>query len=192
VSFEGASAPEAGVDPSHIFVAAEQFRKAQQFLIENSPIEDTGIAAATCAAIALELYLKCLLAEADEDVPAIHDLKELFDRLPEKTRDSISANFNPYLGQAREMLERIAAHYNRKIIPVPSLTYILEVSRKAFVDLRYFHEGVRFGRGWIADGVVRAARKTILDMHREWENSRAVEPRIFKRNPDGSVPEQSF
>ena len=51
------------LDPESVFVIAEQFRSASKWLIHAPGMgyaADVGIPTVSCAAMALELYLKCL------------------------------------------------------------------------------------------------------------------------------------
>jgi hypothetical protein len=67
-----------GSDPADIFVVAEQFWRATQILRGEQPQPSSP--PVVCAAFALELYLKCLIAmRPGATVPNDHNLKRLFD-----------------------------------------------------------------------------------------------------------------
>jgi hypothetical protein len=57
--------------------------------------------------------------------------------------------------------------------------FVLNASRKAFPLTRYIYEqGLRGGEGWLADGIMEAARKTILEAHPDWAHARQVSPPV--------------
>ena len=172
-------------DPADIFVIAEQFRDASKFLIlarEHGWQTDVAMPAVTCAAFAMELFLKCLLAMETGKVPEIHDLRHLFNRLGKLSQDKIRAYFAPYLPDVKEHVERQYLLGGQP--PPPPLVdfdFVLNASRRAFPLARYIYEsGLPGGQGWIADGIMEAVRKTILDAHTDWKDARVATPSVTR------------
>jgi hypothetical protein len=163
-------------DPIHIFVHAEQFRNAERYLTsapkQGFPLP-VDMAIPVCAAFALELYFKCLLAIDGNPLPREHDLKKLFNKLspPRKTR--IRCLSDPYMDDVKVWLKQ---EHERVGKPTPNIdfNFILGASRKAFELARYLYEtGLPQGRGWIADAITEGTRATILELHPEWERARS-------------------
>lgn len=176
-----AKAPKKVVDPMHIFVAAEQFWKVAQQLHASTELIDVGMATCANSAFALELYFKCLLADDGKTLPQTHDLRHLFNHMSRKTQLLLESNFQPHLAGAQRNITLMAKNAGLKIIPVVSFDYLLDISRNAFPNMRYFFESIgQWGEGWAADGIMRSARKTILDMHPTWETHRLVSPVVHK------------
>lgn len=112
------------------------------------------------------------------NIPDLHDLVHLFNRLQKTTQQRIRKNFEPYLMAAGRMVSQSA---NDAGYPVPEVDFdfVLNASRKAFPSTRYIYEhGLRGGEGWLADGIMEAARKTILEAHPDWAHARQVSPPV--------------
>jgi hypothetical protein len=169
-------------NPRQIFVVADQYRNGSKWLIlaeSNGWPHDVRMAGVTCASFALELFLKCLLAMEGKDVPDLHDLWHLFARLNKATQVKVRGNFEPYLMDAGR---HIAASAKRAGYPIPTVDFdfVLNASRKAFPLTRYIYEGgLPGGQGWVADGILEAARKTILDAHPDWVDARQISPEVI-------------
>lgn len=69
------------IDPIPIFLMGEQYRRASHHLVESEQLDDVTMPAAVCAAFALELYFKSLVALDSGQAVRSHDLRVLFDRL---------------------------------------------------------------------------------------------------------------
>jgi hypothetical protein len=173
---------KARLDPADIFVVAEQYRNGAKWLILSQthgwPF-DVRMAAVMCASFALELFFKCLLAMENKIAPDLHDLWQLFARLDKSTQAKIRGNFMPYLADTQRL---IAAASECAGYPAPTVDfdYVLNASRKAFPLLRYIYEkGLPGGQGWAAEGILEAARKTILETHPDWGHARQASPEVI-------------
>lgn len=107
------------------------------------------VASATSLALAIELYLKALLLALGQSTPMSHDLHDLFERIPKKTRLSIESDYD-----ARRELERaeeasgVSVHVVREGGEPPSfqrprgtqsmrLGPLLKRNSSAFITWRY-------------------------------------------------------
>jgi hypothetical protein len=172
---------KSNTDPADIFVVADQYRNAAKWIIlaENRGWPpDVKMPGITCSAFALELYFKSLLAMEHSAIPESHDLLHLFNRLQKNTQQRVRKNFEPYLMTAGRMVSQSA---QKAGYPVPEVDFdfVLNASRKAFPSTRYIYEqGLRGGEGWLADGIMEAARATILQAHPDWAHARQVSPSV--------------
>jgi HEPN domain-containing protein len=172
-------------DPADIFVIAEQFRNASKFLIlarEHGWQTDVAMPAVTCAAFAMELFLKCLLAMETEKSHETHDLKHLFNRLSKSSQAKIRVYYGPYLPDVKEHVERqylLAGQPQPP--PLVDFDFVLDASRRAFPLARYIYErGLPGGQGWIADGIMEAVRKTVLEAHPDWKDAHVATPSVTR------------
>lgn len=173
-------------DPAAIFVVAEQYYRAAEHLGNAKRAGyafDVRMPAIVCSAFALELFLKCLLAMDTGICPELHDLRHLFNRLPNPRQQTIRDRFAPHLDQASEYIFDSAQ--KAAVFPLPLVTfdYVLDMSRNAFPISRYIYEGLPGKSGWVAAGILDATRQTILSVHPEWarfEMSLGVE---IRHNP---------
>jgi hypothetical protein len=165
---------EIGVDPSNIFIVAEQFWRATRILRR----EEDRVPPVVCAALALELYLKSLIAmRPGAKVPSDHNLKRLFDCLDSSTQAQIRAYFQPYETETGLLLDH-AYRAAGKTRPAGDLFgFVLRASRGAFLTYRYIYEkGLEANQGWGADRIMQAARNVIIDRHPEWVGARQIAP----------------
>jgi HEPN domain-containing protein len=178
-------------DPGDIFVVAEQFRNASKLLNlgQTSFPFDVRMAMMSCAAFALELYLKCLIAmETGKVPPAIHDLQKLFDHLHASTQMKIRRYFDDNSSVVKAFVEAQFAKHGVKA-PNIDFDYVLAASRDAFPLARYIYErGLPAEKGWIADVILEGARRTILDRFPDWRDSKQVSPAVILHRPPISEP----
>jgi hypothetical protein len=75
------------------------------------------------------------------------------------------------------------------LIPEVDFDFVPNASRKAFPLSRYIYEkGLPGGEGWVADGILEAARKTILEEHPDWADSRQISPPVALSIPPPPFP----
>jgi hypothetical protein len=164
-------------DPIHVFVHAEQFRAAGRWLTEapkqGFPLP-VDLAIPVCAAFALELYFKCLLAIDGIPIPPEHDLKKLFNKLSPEHKERIKHLSEPYMDDVRVWLKEEHQKLG-KPVPTVDFNFVLRASKNAFEVARYLYEtGLPGGKGWIADSIIEGARGRILELHPDWERARAA------------------
>jgi len=149
-------------DPQAALACGQAFQRvAQQFIPDIPHMEGTGqagfssdtadlVACATNLAFAIELYLKGLLAHLGLQVPATHDLRQLYDRIPSPIRALME---DVYLSCFREQVEgrpRPAVTltigppdepvWDRESKGSPALPDLLTRSRDLFQSWRYVFE----------------------------------------------------
>lgn len=173
-------------NPVEIFVVAEQFRSARRRLTvdsDDAPHGDAPLPAITCSAFATELYLKCLAA-CDHGRPLIgHDLRHLFNHLNRQTQAQIRKHFEPFLQDVKDHIHREWHLAGKMPDANVDFDYVLDASRKGFVLARYLHEtGLPNEQGWIADGIMEAARSTILLANPDWAQARMTSPIVKRSN----------
>ncbi len=107
----------------------------------------------TLLALATELALKALIMRDVGAPPQSHDLLDLFDRLPERTRQRLK----------KKMPGAPPIHPQLPPIP-PGIREVLEENRNLFAEWRYLHES----RGaWAGTGMLKEALSVIIDTYEE-------------------------
>lgn len=128
----------------------------------NMPKSGEIAASATNRILALELYLKALLAGHNTDMPLTHDLVLLYKSLPQESQDEVQNKFEQlnHIEKAGENLaELIICFQLSKQLPADwtskaykyspkdtSLAAVLERNRSGFVFSRYLFEQAKFDR----------------------------------------------
>jgi HEPN domain-containing protein len=149
-----------------IFKTADIFGEAATTLLHKAWEEKKpylNFAFGVNAALATELYLKCLLLIDCGKFPNIHDLRLLFDRLTSETRRTLEK------AHAKEVKNDPALTIMRKHGVNTELDTLLEKGKNVFVLFRYPYEPARtddvfFGLSALAN----CARRHILTLHPEW------------------------
>jgi hypothetical protein len=170
-------------DPKVVFLHAEAFDRAYQRLLEAYQDNQTFANATpigTLGAFTLELYLKCLLVLQNGEVEREHDLRKLFDELTPATQQRLRDLTRPHLAAA----EKYFADAISDGSPIPKVDFdlLLDWSRRAFEYARYVYEGLPPQSGWMAGGIVYAARAAILELHPEWEGQAISMPVHVQRD----------
>ncbi len=111
------------------------------------------IAVPTLLGLATELALKALLMREVGAPPRSHDLLDLFDHLPERTRQRLK----------EKMPGGPPIHPQLPSIP-PGIRDVLQENRNLFAEWRYVHE--RRG-AWAGTGMLKAALSAIIDTFEE-------------------------
>jgi len=182
-----------------LFVVAEQFRAAGKLVVLMPHLAETDPKYAfwrnqpnmpqplgVCMAFALELYFKSLIRIADKLYNREHDLVSLFEMLEKKDQDEIKAYFQANSTEAVKYAERFYRETNRPV-PRVDFDFVLNVSRKAFVKMRYLAEGATLDEEWLADDIVEGTRQVILRRHPDWEQARQV-----SHLPETFIPRSTF
>ena len=108
------------------------------------------VACATNLGLAIELYLKALLTQLDLPVPQIHDLRALYDRIPQPVRALIEDVYDTkWPEQERQLQGRVSFTFAKGPIEQPrwddykislALPDLLARSRDLFQSWRYIFE----------------------------------------------------
>lgn len=169
--------PNAPVDPITIFNIAESFYHGSQLIAHRFPKAlILGPSHAVTAALALELYFKCLIAlETGENPPRGHNLEKLFNKISKDGQTNIRQRFdNPQLPSEIDQRNQI-----KNLPNVPddidrtfNFDGILRRSARAFERFRYVYETSVPGdelTSWEAGYVIYCTRLHIIQDHRpEW------------------------
>ena len=157
----GAARDASGMDPLIAAQAADGFYRQSQGFVQSIPV-DSGvtsatismgdlICSATCVALSIELFLKSLLILVGRPVPATHDLRDLYEAVPEGYKRAIRAFHR------RQVTGRPGEAVSLRMVyggdgsgppqgPLPdqaegdSVEAVLERNRDAFCSWRYLHE----------------------------------------------------
>lgn len=156
------------VDPKAVFDNAERFSEAAQELSRHFKEKDRReflIPIQVNAALVLELYIKCLLTIRKCVVPHKHNLRFLFDTLPENDKASVIRHYKAMTKDSEELKAFSIKYPQFK----NDLLSVLQDGGDIFDVFRYFHEGLpRFMRGELWYPTL-AVRQTILDLHADWK-----------------------
>ena len=177
-------------NPANIFVVAEQFRFADKMLHlmldgelqyqgQRVPF-DVSAPMVTCAAFALELYLKCLISmETGKAPPNRHECDYLFGLLHIDTQAAIRKYFHKEGGATIAFIESEFAKLGR---PAPKIDfdYVLHASRRSFPIARYLYEGLPGEQGWVAEMIMEGARAVILKRFPRWKEARQKNPPVIR------------
>jgi HEPN domain-containing protein len=144
-------------------VCGEAFQRlAQEFIPKIGAIKERSsyamsselgdlVACATNLGFAIELYLKALLTQLDLPVPQVHDLRALYDKIPQPVRALIESVYDTALpDQVRQLYGRVSLTIAKGPIGEPprddytkvslALPDVLARSRDLFQSWRYIFE----------------------------------------------------
>lgn len=177
-------------DPASIFIVAEQFRSADKMMhmILNGDLQfqgqtvsfDVSVPMVTCAAFALELYLKCLISmETGQAPPNKHEFDYLFKRLHADTQKAIREYFDR---NSVDVVAFVKSEFAKAGKPAPTVDfdYVLGVSTRAFPIARYLYEGLPAEQGWLAEAIMEGTRAVILKRFPQWASGRQASPMIVR------------
>jgi hypothetical protein len=156
-------------DPKVIFQSGEMYRAASAVL--GQPRFSPRFIAPACAlaAFSLELYFKSLIVLDNRVPPENHDLQRLFSLLSKDHQQNIRHFFKQENAKL-ELQFRAAEKLVGRPIPRPNFDQILDLSKSAFVKLRYAYQtdSLRQGEGWTAQVIWDGTRTLILKLHPDW------------------------
>jgi hypothetical protein len=157
--------PPGASEPKLIFKTADVFSEAAVTLLHKAWNEEKpylSFAFGVNAALATELYLKCLLLIECGQIPKIHNLKSLFGQLPRKTRQVIRKQHDK------------AVHEDRALVPFAKqgikfdLDTLLQRGQDVFELFRYPYEPRAKDTFFGLSGLANCVRQHILSLHPEW------------------------
>lgn len=170
------------IDPLKIYMNAERYRIADRVLrIEGHKDPNLMIAIGAphmvLSAFASELYLKCLLCLETGNVPQTHNLKALFRDLKPETKAKIEHLWNAHAPELEELwltMERTTGN----TIP-RDLSALLDMSGKAFTELRYAHEDEH--TSFLVGDLPPMLQRIILEQNPAWATLRHAPPTSLPR-----------
>ena len=149
-------------DSQAALVCGEAFQRlAEEFIPRIGAIKEKSpqimsnelgdvVACATNLGFAIELYLKALLIQLDLPVPHVHDLNDLYNKIPQQVRALIEDVYNTkWPEQAHQLRGRISFTVAKGPLEKPrwddyklslALPDLLERSRDIFQSWRYIFE----------------------------------------------------
>lgn len=159
------------------------FEHAGKFQWTNERLRKTDVAASetevgflgdpclVISALASELYLKCLLVIFNtplDELRRLHNLYELYRKLPQQIQDRIKALWDQDIWQqgTRNLLDQFETQIAKEMIPRNFAT-LLKFGANTFVDLRYVYEKQRNINNVIVD-LPSILRRVIAEIHPEW------------------------
>jgi HEPN domain-containing protein len=156
------SAAEKERDSQAALVCGEAFQRlAKEFISKIGAIKEKSsqdmsnelgdlVACATNLGFAIELYLKALLTQLDLPVPQVHDLRALYDSIPQQVKDIIESVYDTSLPeQVRQLYGRVSITLAKGPLEEPqwddykaslALPDLLARSRDLFQSWRYIFE----------------------------------------------------
>lgn len=152
--------------PEQIFNKAEGFAAlcdAGQRSADNANRSILSGVIVTNAALALELYLKCLRSIERGEYKTGHNLRELFDDLSERTKSEIH--------DAHSRCEGVHNTFfllKRRGLPT-DLNSVLEMGQDAFERFRYAHENEAKNCVWALTPLIIIVKHLILEKRPDWE-----------------------
>jgi HEPN domain-containing protein len=169
------------VDPRDIFMQATRFRNTCVLVASALPQSDIyGVPLTFLHALAIELYLKCLLHLTGKPGTDGHELKrELFDELDESTKQRVVRYYKEELPRDPLLLHAVARCIAAGETDVSfEIESVLERINNIFRTIRYLYEGkaevfpkVRGYSGTVGmDDVLRAIERVILEIEPDWSN----------------------
>jgi hypothetical protein len=132
------------LDPLDMFMHAEDYRiTAIDLARDNNPARMSRVAlpATVLGAFASEVYLKCILCLQGKTVPALHNLRDLFDLIGEPTKTRLQVLWStivPDLPSRKTFWALGDQEYGGQL--PRDLPTLLEMGARAFEQLRYSYE----------------------------------------------------
>ena len=158
-----------------MFITAEAFlalRAAAQVTVENGNPTILELTMGTIMAFSVETYLKCLRMVECGEILSGHDLKELFDDLPEPIRSEIR-----FRHAQHEMVNKAFKELRKSRLPT-DLQFLLAKGKDFFDDCRYAYEGEQGDGVWSSDVFMLIIKDLILERKPEWDTAQLNRRRL--------------
>ena len=156
-----------------IFSSADAFKRASRLALEGVERAEgagekfhLGIVYGVNGAFAVELYLKCLLAVECGQIPATHNLKDLFYQLSRESQRKLKRDHDKRI-QDNSML----VGFRQRLGIKTDLDSLLEDGQDVFKQFRYMFEGVPDRTkplGFALEPFGELVRNRILDLRPKW------------------------
>ena len=129
-----------------------------------------GAAVVTNSAFASELYLKCLIQlETRQLIKDEHNLRTLFAKLPDKTKEDIEKRFNALMTEPEYDRSRMSKEMQEAISKRPkTFRDSLKAGGNAFVEWRYLYEAGEASNPFGLFNLPTVLREVILERQPEW------------------------
>lgn len=165
------------LDPLKIYMNAERYRIAY-LVLRHAGDRDPQLMATVgsphmvMSVFAIELYYKCLLSLEGERAPQTHNLKALHRDLEPATKTRIEQLWALHAPNLEPLWKTMEQHM-KKTVPRDFPT-LLDMSSKAFSELRYLHEDDT-GSFFVGD-LPPILRQIILERRPMWASLRHTPP----------------
>jgi hypothetical protein len=166
--------PNPDIDAANIFMQADCFYKTLAILCNVEP-NNTQLAVIigepvmVVAAFTIELFLKCLICMETGEVPHIHRLRDLFERLSLQTRSRIQDDWNNTIAAHRaEEWDRLEKMMGVSI--ARDLPSALAAGSESFERIRYSYEGKTENVQFYLQDLPQLLGRTIISMKPEWRS----------------------
>jgi hypothetical protein len=155
-----------------IFSSADAFKRASLLALQSVKHAKggekfhLGIVYGVNGAFAVELYLKCLLEIESGQIPATHNLKDLFYQLSRDSRGKLKRDHDKRIQDNSMLLS-----FRKRLGIKTDLHSLLEDGQDIFKQFRYMFEGVPDRTkplGFALEPFGELVRKRILDLRPEW------------------------
>jgi len=162
-----------------ILRSADAFEQAGLLALERAAAQEElkfhlALVYGVNCAFAVELYLKCLLAVEDSQIPDTHNLKTLFNQLSRESRGKIRKRHD---GLAKD--HPVLSGFRQSLGIKTDLNSLLEHGQDVFIQFRYMFEGIpdRIEPvGFALEMFGRIVRNRILDLRPELLSDEPTSP----------------
>lgn len=166
------------ISPQSLYDIKEMFRSAEVYgmgaqtinvQMRAGPSPHLILPYILCAALSLEISLKCLIMVEGRSYKGIHELSKLFEAISEESQAKVKSLYEPFVAHHQMIFDHI--HGQSEGAPIATFDRILRASSRAFTNLRYPYEKLtKGGEGWLATEITDCVRQVILDLKPEWKN----------------------
>jgi HEPN domain-containing protein len=167
------------IDPLEIFLHAHSYFQAQELIYAHIDGDEAALQAyafptTTLAALACELFLKCLVAIETGHVPRGHNLKKLFDQLSRRTRERLEELWVPYAEYRKAHWDYVEQRAD--IVVARDLPSALSAGSRVFEIIRYRYEDTGEDYRFYLDDLPHMLGKVALELKPEWEQIVPAQP----------------
>jgi hypothetical protein len=161
------------IDALHIFKQADCFYQALAVLCNAQPTNIQlgvmlGEPVMVIGAFTIELFLKCLVCIETGEVPRIHHLRHLFDKLSLSTRERIQRTWDNDIAVHRDTeWDQIEVAAGRKA--ARDLPGALAAASKSFERLRYSYEGNTADVQYFLQDLPQLLGRVVFELKPEWK-----------------------
>ena len=160
------------VDPYKIFVQGHSFYQTLAVLCNVAPNNEQLAAALTepsivVGALTIELFFKCMISIESGKASKIHDLRKLYDKLSQPTRDRIEQGWSKiaaHRGPEWDHYEQFTGQKMARDLPTA-----LAVGAESFERIRYSYEGGNENLQYYLQDLPRLLGRIILAMKPDWK-----------------------
>jgi hypothetical protein len=166
-----------GYDPEKMFGAAECYRRAALALnplVTQAHQLHLLWSMFMLYALAIEIFLKCILVMNNKPYQGIHTLKDLFHEIPDYAKANIENRHRKWLPKYQLVVSCMHGVMGLPgTPPTATLALILERSSAFFVASRYPYEGrSRPGEGFMAGDLCDCIHDYLLEIEPAWKDKK--------------------